>query len=177
MVFVCFPSDGWESLVWEVAGRSRCSLLLLRPLLLKAETGTLGLGPATGSRRIPALPIGPLGVSVSCLACPPALPSTTGEVDLKFEQLCPPQVNLPTALGGRCGTEERRRGAQPWSCVALFWVRITDLFWLFRSNLCVSASTCVQSHAAVTQDAWERVGHVLPLLLHSCIIRFAINTY
>ncbi len=45
-------------------------------------------------------------MSVSCSSRPPALPQPAGEVDVKFEQLCWAEVNLPAALGGRCGTEE-----------------------------------------------------------------------
>lgn len=48
--------------------------------------------------------------SVSQLARPahlPSIPPPAGEVDLKFEQLCRAEVNLPAALGGGCGTEKK----------------------------------------------------------------------
>lgn len=79
---------------------------------MKAETGGLGLGPAPGSRRTEALPVGSLRLSVSRSSRPPALPSPAAEVDVKFEQLCPAELNLSAALGGRCGTEGRNRGPQ-----------------------------------------------------------------
>ncbi len=136
-VFVEFQSDGWGSLVWEVAGRSRCSLLLFTLLLLKAEPGRLGLGPAPGSRRTKLFPIGSLGVSFSCSSRPSALPYPAEEVDVKFEQLCSAEVNLPAALGGRCGTEERQRGGQDRKdeAVSHFSRFVSLTFCLYNNNL------------------------------------------
>lgn len=77
--FVLFKSDcrgSWR--VWEVAGRSRCSLLLISLLLLKAESGRRRLAPAPGSSRTQPLAIGCPRMSVSRSPHPAALPSAAG---------------------------------------------------------------------------------------------------
>lgn len=144
--FYSFSQMAWGSLVWEDAGRSRCSLLPFTLLLLGGWDSDAGIGSAHGRRRTQLAPWG-----VSQLARPasglPSLPlSSWPKV---WESLSGRSKLGPAAAAGALGglrdwqERDEKRTANMKLCrtfLGKYYSLVLESVASLREKLCVLAS-------------------------------------